>query len=171
MSSFILWSLPLGFKVLITNKEYPKQNSELMRFLSTGCVTRCRHSCCHNAGGLGLGDDQPHTQWHSLLQPWFALQRHHKGMVPSPSHSSPRQPKRGTKRVLGRKETDQREDAQSWIPSYTYPCVLYSDWPQITVLKTRCLFHLLDTQNRAVNIFCKQGYPPFHQTTIIADIH
>lgn len=38
MSSFILWFSPLCFKVLSTNKEKAKQNSELIRFFSVGVL-------------------------------------------------------------------------------------------------------------------------------------
>ena len=90
MSSFILWFSPLCFKVLSTNKEKAKQNSELIRFFSVGRVTRHRHSPCQDDGGLGCGYHRLNTLWRSLLQPWWALQRHHKGWChPLPTYLHP----------------------------------------------------------------------------------
>ena len=78
----------------------------------------------------------------------------------------PPRPQRGTER--GPHPLVERRPTRGYLhgPKYTYLHVLYSDWPQVRALKTRCLFLVLEGTKC---IHCKQGYLPFHRIAIGAD--
>lgn len=134
MSSFILWFSPLCFKVLNTNKEYAKQNSELIRFFLLGVLHVTGTALVRMMVALDVGT----TDWTLYDIPYCSLDglfrdNPRDGTVPFPLISTPQ--KRNQKRTAdpGGVETAQGAYAQPQILTYTYPHVRYTDWPQITV--------------------------------------
>lgn len=81
----------------------------------------------------------------------------------SPSSPSPPQPQRGNERGTHTLMEWRRTRECMHGLKCKYLCVLYSDWLQISVLKTSYLFPLLVTQGPAVNVLPKQDACQFSE--------